>query len=208
MFGSGLGGAVRRWVLKLLVGAALSLLQLATAAPAWDAPVNFARFSERSQISAEGLALIKRFEGLRLCPYDDARPHARLRPGDRVHGVLTVGYGHTGPDVQIGRCVSEAEAEALLRADLAAAERAVARLAPAGLAPHVRAALISFTYNAGAGAFERSTLLKLLNRGEIRAAADELPKWVWGVVSGEKVRLAGLVRRRAAERALMLGQGL
>ena len=61
-------------------------------------------------------------------------------------------------------------------------------------------ALVSFTFNLGAGALQRSTLRMKLNRGEVQGAADEFPKWL---IAGGRI-LAGLVRRRAAERALFL----
>ena len=60
--------------------------------------------------------------------------------------------------------------------------------------------LVSFTFNLGAGALQRSTLRIKLNRGEYQNAADEFPKWR---MAGGRV-LAGLVRRRAAEWALFL----
>ena len=61
-------------------------------------------------------------------------------------------------------------------------------------------ALVSFTYNLGAGALGSSTLLGKLNRGDFEGAADEFPKWN---KAGGKV-LNGLVKRRAAERSLFL----
>ena len=61
-------------------------------------------------------------------------------------------------------------------------------------------ALVSFTFNVGAGALQRSTLRMKLNRGEYQNAAGEFPKWR---MAGGRV-LAGLVRRRAAERALFM----
>jgi len=61
-------------------------------------------------------------------------------------------------------------------------------------------ALVSFTYNVGAGALQRSTLRQKLNRGDYLGAGNELPKWRIG---GGRV-LLGLVRRRAEERSLFL----
>ena len=61
-------------------------------------------------------------------------------------------------------------------------------------------ALTSFTFNVGAGALQRSTLRMKLNRSEYQGAADEFPKWR---IAGGRI-LAGLVRRRAAERTLYL----
>jgi peptidoglycan hydrolase-like protein with peptidoglycan-binding domain len=62
-------------------------------------------------------------------------------------------------------------------------------------------ALVSFTFNVGAGAFGGSTLLKRLNAGDYAGGADEFGKWT---KSGGKV-FAGLVRRRTEEAALFRG---
>jgi lysozyme len=61
-------------------------------------------------------------------------------------------------------------------------------------------ALTSFTFNLGIGNLKSSTLLKKLNAGDRAGAADEFGKWV---NAGGKP-LPGLVKRRAAERALFL----
>jgi GH24 family phage-related lysozyme (muramidase) len=59
-------------------------------------------------------------------------------------------------------------------------------------------ALISFTFNCGAGSLSVSTLRARLNRGDYAAVPHELNKWVFS--SGK--RLPGLVRRRQAEGVL------
>lgn len=61
-------------------------------------------------------------------------------------------------------------------------------------------ALVSLTFNIGGGNFGTSTLLKKLNQGDINGAADEFDRWIY---AGEQV-LEGLVRRRAAEKAMFL----
>lgn len=61
-------------------------------------------------------------------------------------------------------------------------------------------ALCSFTFNLGSGALKGSTLLKRLNEGNLRAAADEFPKWCHD--NGKVVK--GLLNRRNAERSLFL----
>ncbi len=63
-------------------------------------------------------------------------------------------------------------------------------------------ALSSFVYNLGPGALEKSTLLRLLNAGDYSGAAAQFDRWVYA--SGKK--LSGLVKRRAAERALFEGK--
>jgi lysozyme len=138
-------------------------------------------------ISDNGLSLIKRFEGLRLTAYDDGV------------GVQTIGYGHTR-GVKAGDTCTEAQADEWLREDVAEAVEAVERLVAVPLAQPQRDALISFIFNVGAGAFEDSTLLRKLNAGDLRGAADQLPRWNKG---GGRV-LTGLVDRRAAERDLFM----
>ena len=63
-------------------------------------------------------------------------------------------------------------------------------------------ALVSFSYNVGAYSLFESTLLKLLNQGELQEAADQFP--LWDKAGGQSLR--GLARRRRAERALFLSQ--
>lgn len=138
------------------------------------------------RISDEGLALIKRWEGCRLTAYRD------------VAGVLTIGYGSTGPHVRPGLRITQGEAERLLLRDLARFERAVATLVTVPLNDGQFAALVSFAFNVGEGALGRSTLLKRLNAGDLTAVPGELMKWV--NASGRKV--AGLVNRRSAEAGL------
>ncbi|WP_137887191.1 lysozyme [Pseudomonas sp. 2FE] len=75
--------------------------------------------------SDAGLALIQDFEGLRQTAYRDSV------------GVLTIGWGHTGPDVVQGMTIDRAEAERLLRDDLHDAERAIQRLKVLSLIPHL-----------------------------------------------------------------------
>ncbi len=68
------------------------------------------------------------------------------------------------------------------------------------------AALVSFVFNAGAGALRSSTLRRRLNAGDYDCVPSELAKWVKATDpnTGRKVSLAGLVRRRAAEGELWL----
>lgn len=133
-------------------------------------------------ISQAGIDLIKHFEGLRLEAYKDPI------------GVWTIGYGHTAT-AQPGQQITEADAEALLRNDLAWAEDAVRRHVTVPLTQGQYDALVSFTYNLGESALAKSTLLRKLNAGDSTGAAAEFGRWVHA--DGRK--LAGLVRRRAAE---------
>lgn len=140
------------------------------------------------RINQEGLTLIKRFEGLKTKAY--------ICPA----GVLTIGYGSTGPHVKPGMVISEAEAERLLIKDLARFEAAVERLVKVPLTDGQFAALVSFTFNVGAGNLQKSTLLRKLNAKDYKGAADQFP--AWNKAAGKVMN--GLVKRRADERALFL----
>lgn len=151
-------------------------------------------------INSAGLKLIQEFEGCRLIPYDDLDPDRVLKPGDKLKGTLTVGYGHTGPDVKIGEAITQGRAENLLSDDLDEAEIGVEDLTVPPLSGNEFAALVSLAYNIGLGNFGKSTLLKKLNAGDKLGASQEFARWN---KSKGKV-LAGLTRRRAAEAALFL----
>jgi GH24 family phage-related lysozyme (muramidase) len=140
--------------------------------------------------NVNGLLLVKTFEGLRLKAYQDAV------------GIWTIGYGTTR-GVRPGMKITEAEAEKLLQEDLTRFEQAIHEAVNVPLNDNQFSALVSFTYNVGSGALRSSTLLKMLNQGsDVLAVADQFPRWNR---AGGKV-LAGLTRRRDAERALFLGQ--
>ena len=141
--------------------------------------------------SPAGLAIIKKFEGFRAKPY--ACPA----------GVATIGYGSTyyadGRPVKMTDApITEAQAQELLQATLAKYEDCVNGAVKMPINQNQFDALVSFTYNVGCSAFRNSTMLRLLNQGYEPQAAEQFNRWTLG---GGKV-LAGLVSRRAAERAL------
>lgn len=139
--------------------------------------------------NANGLRLIKSFEGLRLNAYQDAV------------GVWTIGYGTTR-NVRPGQTITKAQAENFVKEDLVRFEKAVNDSVQVRINDNQFSALVSFAYNVGSGALRSSTLLKKLNRNDINGAGDEFLRWN---KAGGRV-LAGLTRRRRAERALFLGQ--
>ncbi|MFT0891020.1 lysozyme [Pseudochelatococcus sp. G4_1912] len=134
---------------------------------------------------------LKQWEGSRLVAYRDPA------------GIWTIGYGHTGPDVKPGMQITQAEADRLLRDDLARFERAVDQVVKVPLRDNQFGALVSFSFNVGAAAFDKSTLLKKLNQGNYSTVPGELARWN---MAGGKV-LAGLVNRRAAEADLWVKRG-
>ena len=112
-------------------------------------------------------------------------------------GILTIGYGHTGPDVYRGMKITAAQAEAFLAQDLQKFANIVTSSVKVRLNANQMGALVSFTFNVGGGAFNTSTLLRRLNAGENpnTVATQEMPRWN----KGGGVVLPGLVRRREAE---------
>lgn len=142
-------------------------------------------------INKAGLNLIKRFEGLELKAYKCPA------------GVWTVGYGHTGPDVLPNMTITQSEANDLLAADLLRFEAGVAKLVTVSLNDNQFSALVSFAFNVGLKALEKSTLLRHLNAGRPAMAAREFLRW--NKAGG--VELEGLKRRRQAEMELFLKTG-
>jgi lysozyme len=120
-------------------------------------------------------------------------------------GKETIGWGHVITDRdRITPPLTEADAHALLVADVARVADAVSRAVRGPLDQCRFDALVSLAYNIGIGAFLGSTLLAQLNAGCVLAAADQFKRWDKSTVHGQKVRLAGLSRRRAIEAELFL----
>ena len=139
------------------------------------------------QITKDGVDLIKQFEGFSRAVY--------FCPA----GYPTICYGHVVKEHEdFATGIDEAEAEELLRQDAMIAERAVLRLINVPLTDGQFDALVSFTYNLGGGALQRSTLRSKINREEHGEVPEQFMRWVWA----EGVKLKGLVRRRAAESEL------
>lgn len=132
----------------------------------------------------EGLELIKQFEGFSRTVYFCPAGHP------------TIGYGHVvkaGEDFTGG--IEEEQAEEMLRQDAVIAEQAVLRLINVPLTDEQFDALVSFTYNLGGAALQRSTLRRKVNREDHAEVPEQFMRWVWA--SGR--RLKGLIRRREAE---------
>lgn len=127
---------------------------------------------------------------------------------DRGHWAYA--YGHTaklGPPVPLpGMTITKPEAEALLRSDLTKVVGQVMPLIKVRLTPNQLGAVASFTYNLGQTNFAASTLLKKINLGDFKGAADQFLVWNKSTNPKTKVKevLAGLTRRRGKERALFL----
>lgn len=155
-------------------------------------------------VSQAGLDLIKSFEGY-LDRMPDGSCRAYLCPAD----VWTIGWGCT-EGVTEGLVWTRQQAEEGLRRELIKHENAIKKLVTVDLNQNEFDALVSFTYNVGAGGAKNpktgeitpglstSTLLRCLNAGDRAGAARAFALWNKG---GGKV-LPGLVKRRAREALL------
>jgi lysozyme len=151
------------------------------------------------KLTEQGIALIKNFEGLRLNAYRD------------VAGVWTIGYGstryHDGKVIKPGdKLTGETQASALLLNTLNTYTTAVNKLVKVPINQTQFNALVSFTYNEGTGALERSTLLKKLNAFDYEGAANQFLLWdkITDPNTGKKVVCKTLTNRRKQERELFL----
>jgi lysozyme len=139
-----------------------------------------------------GLALIKRFEGLKLDAYQD------------VAGIWTIGYGHIR-GVQPGMHIAEEQAEQALRDDLQSAEHVVDdATGRVSTNDNQFSAMVALCFNIGAANFRASTVLREHLTGDYTAAADAFLMWDKARVGGILQEVAGLTNRRTAERELYL----
>jgi lysozyme len=146
------------------------------------------------KLSNTALNLICSFEGLKLKPYKDST------------GIPTIGYGtilypNNKPVTMHDPEITEVQAKEYLEFQVAQKCTGVEHMVKVSINDNEFGALVSFAYNLGLGALHGSTLLRLLNAGQDRkSVADQFLKW--NKAGG--VEIAGLTRRRQAERALFL----
>lgn len=158
--------------------------------------------NQNLKYSDRGLKLTEDFEGLFLQAYDDATEHI-VRVGQRVHGTLTIGFGHTSaagpPHVFVGMVLAdETEARKILANDLAPVEATVKKVVTRQLNQNQYDALVDFQFNCGWLTHPHCSLLAAVNAGNQELAEEDFMLYdrAKGVV------LVGLDRRRAAERVL------
>ncbi len=144
--------------------------------------------------SEAGLRLITKFEGFFANLYNDPVGHCTIGYGTLVHR----GDCNGSEPEEYRRGITQDRARELMRSELAGMERALNEAVTVELNQQQFDALASWTYNVGAGAMRRSTLVRLLNGGDFGAVPTELRKWV--KASGRT--LPGLVRRREEEATL------
>ena len=138
-------------------------------------------------VTREGRELIQAFEGL--------VPRTYICPA----GYPTICYGHVVlPGESFDEPMTEAACDLLMDRDLPRYEMAVCRMIGVPLSDPCFDALVSFTFNLGEGALQASTLRRLVNAGRLEEAGPQFDRWVFAGAQ----KLPGLVRRRAAERAM------
>jgi len=116
-------------------------------------------------------------------------------------GRSTIGYGHAiKKDEQHFTEINKEQAKALLKEDCLDFLGSIQKALTVDLNNNQLAAILSLCYNIGIGAFQKSTLRRRLNAGEGANAANEFLRW--NKVNGQP--MAGLTRRREAEKALFL----
>ena len=146
------------------------------------------------KLSDEGLRLIKSFEGY----------HTRLKDGSCAAylcpaGVATIGYGCT-EGIKLGMVWTQEQAEEALRREITKFENAVTKSVIVDINQNEFDSMVSLAYNIGVAGFQRSSILRRLNKGDRKGAAQAFHMWNQG---GGRV-LPGLVSRRAREAALFL----
>ncbi len=142
------------------------------------------------KMSAAGRKVLADREGRRLKAYKDSV------------GVWTIGIGHTSaagpPEVTPGLTITDAECDAIFARDLASYESAVDKAVVVPVEQHEFDALVSLCYNIGEAGLARSTVVRRLNAGDRRGAADAFLLWN---------KPAAILGRRRAERAQFRGDG-
>lgn len=166
------------------------------------------------KLSAAGKAEMEQFEGRRNKLYDDATGKTIARAVD-AKGFPTIGVGHLvskTDSVYDGKTLSDAEIDKLFAADVGWAEDIINGLG-LPLKQNQFDALVSFVYNVGPGKKgvkdglitlrngNPSSVLRNMRAGNIQAAGDSMLSWT----RSAGVVMSGLVKRRQAERALLLG---
>ncbi len=133
---------------------------------------------------------IRMFEGLELDAYQD------------IVGVWTIGFGTTGPDIGPGQHITADQAMRYLEDYVETDWRGLEPSVETELSPNQQAAILSLSYNVGRNRVAESTLLNVLNEGNLADAADQFLAWNQARINGELTVIRGLDRRRHAERAL------
>lgn len=146
-------------------------------------------------VSQKAVALIKEFEGFRSQAYWD------------TDGTPVIGYGLSkieGKSVNIGDRIEQTEADLALEKQLKTIQTQIEQTVEVKLNAHQLGALASLAFNVGFDGLKNSTLLRKLNDRDYSGAANEFLRWDKANVGGRLIALAGLSRRRQAEKELFL----
>jgi lysozyme len=143
-------------------------------------------------ISEHGFEIIREFEGFRTNAYLD------------TGGVWTIGYGTIkypdGTKVKKGDTCTQGQAELWLKNDCQWVDACLDRYVKGSINQNQFDALASFIYNVGETAFVKSTMLTLINNGDLKAAALQFDRWVYD----NGVKVGGLANRRVKEKELFI----
>ncbi len=153
--------------------------------------------SRNSKVTAGAIGAVLALTIPFLTVWEGKRNYAYIPiPGD----VPTICYGHTA-GVKMGDYKSDAECEAMLRADALIYYTAIERcMTNKDIPVSVQASLLELAVNVGAGGVCKSTAMKRANAGMYHTVCMELDKWV--KAGGRKIK--GLVNRRNASEAMCL----
>ncbi len=143
---------------------------------------------EKMNTSLNGYELIKKYEGCKLKSYKCSA------------GVNTIGWGHT-KNVKSNMEIDIQQAKEFLIEDVEQCEDCINKHVKVELNQNQFDALCSWVFNLGCGNLKRSTLLKVLNKGQYQDVPFEIKKWCYA----KSVKLAGLVKRRKEEAKLFKG---
>lgn len=147
-----------------------------------------------TNVSPEGLKLLKRFEGLRLAAYLDSA------------GIPTIGYGTirypNGEKVKMGDLCTPDQADLYFQHDLRRFELAVDALTVDTISQRQFDALTSLTYNIGENGYRGSTLRRVLNTNpDDRGIRKQFMRWHFA--GGRPIK--GLFKRRHQEADFYFG---
>lgn len=155
----------------------------------------------RAAARAMGGRLVGQCEGFRAAPYQDSG-------GTWTIGIGSIRLPDGSPVTADTPPITYDEAVAWCEGEMNRIDDLVDQSLQVYATEHQLAALYSFAYNEGPGAERSSTTLRLLNRGDVQAAADAMLLWnkVRHPATGELVFNRGLANRRALERSVFLGE--
>lgn len=139
-------------------------------------------------------------------PFLNEHEGVEYKPYKDVAGVWTICAGITGPDVILGKVYTQRECDTLLMKHLSIHRAAVDKALKVNVPVSTRAALYSLSYNIGTNAMRNSTVIRRMNRGDIRGGCDAFSMWNKISVGGKKVVSKGLVNRRNAEIKLCVSE--